>query len=73
MGIYVMNKNAQSNGDHEVHNLSGGITHCLPNSENQITIGLHSSCGSAISAAKKKFPNYKINGCFFCSSACHTS
>lgn len=35
---YIINKNSQSNGDHEVHNKTKGCSY-LPALENQIVIG----------------------------------
>lgn len=68
MSSYYVNKNAQSNGDHEVH-----IRECsfFPNPENAIFLGNFDSCRSAVAAAKKKYP--KTNGCYHCVRKCHTS
>ncbi|PKF48643.1 hypothetical protein AT251_24570 [Enterovibrio nigricans] len=64
---YYVNKNAQSNGDHEVH--AGTCSH-LPLLHNRDYLGLFSNCRDAVNEAKKKYP--KSNGCYFCSNACHT-
>lgn len=72
MSFFIVNKNTQANGDHEVHNTSAGCSY-MPNSENQIDLGSHSSCFEAVSQAKINWPNNRINGCFFCCKACHTS
>ncbi|TMP49496.1 hypothetical protein CWB79_20230 [Pseudoalteromonas sp. S1649] len=72
MYLFVINQNSQSNGDHEVHNKSIGCSY-MPNPEKQVSLGYHNSCSSAISAAKSKWPQNKINGCFYCCNACHTS
>lgn len=68
MDQYYVNKNAQTNGDHEVHKST-----CLnlPLIENRINLGNHSSCTSAVIEAKKHFS--KVNGCYHCSNPCHTS
>lgn len=65
---YYVNKNAQDNGDHEVH-----TENCiyLPSSENRKYLGDFSSCSDAVKEAKKTYP--KSNGCKTCSNACHTS
>ncbi len=65
---YYVNKNAQSNGDHEVHR-----TGCawLPNVENRIYLGLFYGCHSAVQEAGTHYT--KVNGCYFCSNACHTT
>lgn len=67
MAIYCVNKQAQANGDHEVH------TTCsyLPLPANQHYLGEHPTCASAVAAARKIYP--KSNGCYYCSNACHTS
>ena len=65
---YYVNKNAQSNGDHEVHTET-----CtwLPDVENRLFLGNFTSCYPAVVEAKKHF--MQSNGCYFCSNACHTS
>jgi hypothetical protein len=69
MPYYCVNKNAQSNGDHEVHNLSGNCPR-LPNPVNQVALGQHATCVTAVSAAKRIYP--RSNGCAYCASACNT-
>lgn len=67
MTRYYVNKNAQSNGDHEVHTSS-----CtwLPEKDNRIYLGEFATCKSAVTEAKKTYE--KSNGCFYCSKTCHT-
>lgn len=67
MDKYYVNKNAQSNGDHEVH--KEGCSY-LPNSVNRIYLGEFSNCQSAVIAAKKHYA--QVNGCYYCSRPCHT-
>lgn len=69
---YYINKNRQSNGDYEVHESKCSF---LPLPENRIYLGDFYTCLEAVSEAKRRFPDYKnnINGCFYCSKACHTS
>ena len=71
MPTYCVNKNAQPNGDHEVHDVAstGG---CLPAYNNRVDLGYHSSCSSAVSEAKRKGYT-KANGCYYCCNECHTS
>jgi hypothetical protein len=64
---YYVNKNAQSNGDHEVHTATCSW---LPDEDNRVYLGDHSSCGPAVREAKKHYS--QSNGCFYCSRACHT-
>ncbi len=68
MAAYYINKNAQSNGDHEVHKSGCSF---MPNSENRRYLGDFSSCRPAVVAAKKIYPT--ADGCYYCSPACHTS
>lgn len=68
MARYYVNKNAQSNGDHEVH-----TTGCswLPEVDNRIYLGDFLSCHPAVVKAKEYYT--KVNGCYFCSRPCHTT
>lgn len=68
MKKYYVNKNAQSNGDHEVH--KSGCS-WLPKRENRIYLGEFSSCKGAVREAKKHYS--QVNGCYYCSNECHTS
>lgn len=65
---YYVNKNAQSNGDHEVHNET--CTRC-PSAENRLYLGQFATCRPAVAEAKKTYP--KSNGCYYCSRDCHTT
>ena len=68
MARYYVNKNAQSNGDHEVHVL--GCSH-MPEETNRLYLGDFASCHSAVREAKKHYS--KSNGCIWCSKECHTT
>lgn len=68
MDFYYVNKNAQSNGDHEVHK---GTCSYLPLPENRLYLGTFASCVDAVREAKKHYS--QSNGCKYCSPACHTS
>lgn len=69
MPRYYVNKNAQDNGDHEVHRL--GCSY-FPNPANVQFLGIYDSCFPAVRKAKS-IGYYKANGCYYCSRACHTS
>jgi hypothetical protein len=69
---FIVNKNSQQNGDHEVHNKTQGCSY-MPNKENQIDLGSHEFCHQAVASAKSQWPNEKINGCYYCCNPCHTS
>ncbi len=69
MAQYWVNKNAQDNGDHEVH--TKGCSH-MPLPENRIYLGEFTNCRGAV--AKAKQDHFKqSNGCFYCSNDCHTT
>ncbi|WP_346868152.1 MULTISPECIES: hypothetical protein [unclassified Clostridium] len=68
MNLYYVNKNAQTNGDHEVHK---STCNHMPNSENCLYLGVFNTCKEAVKEAKKHYT--KCNGCYYCSNECHTS
>ncbi len=72
MHRFIVNKNAQANGDHEVHNVTLGCKF-MPDLTNQLDAGIHATCSGAVAELKRNNPNAKINGCFYCCRACHTS
>lgn len=72
MPNFVLNRNKQANGDHEVHNTTDGCSF-MPNPENQVPLGIHATCHDAVTAAKNANPSLRINGCYYCCRACHTS
>lgn len=69
MPNYCVNKNAQANGDHEVHDTTAN-NWCLPLPVNRQDLGYHSGCQSAVQAARAYFR--QVNGCAYCASGCHT-
>jgi hypothetical protein len=68
MPRYYVNKNAQSNGDHEVHKDVVCPTPADP--VHRLYLGEFSVCHAAVKEAKKYFP--QSNGCKNCSPECHT-
>ena len=68
MPKYCVNKNAQPNGDHEVHKEGCRF---WPAPGNWIPLGNHLTCHGAVVAAKRIVTS--ANGCAFCSAECHTS
>lgn len=64
---YYVNKNAQENGDHEVH-----IRDCphFPEEEHVIALGNFWTCRDAVHAASKHFT--QVNGCYYCVGECNT-
>jgi len=67
MPEYFVNKQPQSNGDHEVHKSGCSF---LPDKENRIPLGNFFNCSDAVQEAKKHYT--QVNGCYYCSSECHT-
>lgn len=68
MARYYVNKNAQRNGDHEVH--KSGCSY-MPDTENRLYLGDFDNCKDAIKEAKKTYP--KSNGCYYCCNEYHTT
>lgn len=67
---YYVNSNPQSDGFHEVHVDDNS---CIkpPSFENRRDLGMHSTCTSAIEAARRQ--GYApADGCFYCNRPCHT-
>lgn len=74
MARYCLNKNAQSDsGDYEVHRTSPPTCVRLPLLSNQIPLGDHSNCQSAVNEAKRIRPliAHRIDGCYHCIEPCH--
>lgn len=69
MKKYYLNLNAQSNGDHEVHDENCSYLPTL----NRDYLGMFNNCQDAVKKAKEKHPYKRINGCKYCSKPCHTS
>ena len=68
MHTYYVNKQAQDNGDHEVHKSDCSY---MPSETNRLYLGQFSNCQDAVRAAKQHYP--QSNGCFYCSNECHTT
>lgn len=66
MPCFVVNKNAQPNGDHEVH--EEGCRY-MPDIDNQMPLGSHASCESAVEKAKGRYPT--ADGCAHCCPKCN--
>ena len=62
-----MNKNAQINGDREVHKEG---CFWMPSVENKKYLGDFYGCQAAVMEAKKYY--YLADGCKHCSLECHT-
>lgn len=71
MAHFILNKDMQESGDHEVHNETKGCNY-LPSPTKRIELGYHLNCYDAVSEARRRRPSYKINGCYFCCNECNT-
>lgn len=69
MQTYYVNRQAQNNGDHEVHD-SGCRFLAIMSFENREKLGYFDGCRDAVREAKNR--GYHANGCFYCCNACHT-
>lgn len=68
MEYFLVNANAQAGGEHEVHR-SYSCNH-LPNPNNQISLGQHPNCRSALADAERR--GYRpADGCAYCCPECH--
>lgn len=67
MKYYYVNKQPQSNGDHEVHAAECSF---LPDVQNREYLGYFNNCREAVATAKRTYPG--ADGCFYCSRECHT-
>jgi len=67
MALYYVNKNAQDNGDHEVH--TADCTY-LPSDHNKQYLGTFSNCRDAVRKAREFYS--RVNGCYYCSRECNT-
>ena len=69
MPRYYVNRNAQDNGDHEVHVVKDCPTPA--DEKNRLYLGDFDSCHDAVKEAKKHYS--QSNGCKNCSLPCHTT
>jgi len=67
MRFYV-NKNAQQNGDHEVHRATCSW---LPDAENRLYLGDFVTSQEAVREARKYYN--RVDGCAYCCPGSHTS
>lgn len=71
MPNFYVNKHAQPNGDHEVHEDTSTCAYA-PSHSNRDPLGWHADCRGAVAAATAK--GYRrANGCYDCARACHTT
>ncbi len=63
---YYVNKNANDNGYHEIHQEG---CKWMPNDENAVYLGKFNNCHEAYNEALKLFS--KVDGCYYCCRPCH--
>ena len=69
MSAYYVNKNAQANGDHEVH--KEGCSY-VPQAWNAEYLGEFTTCYGAVTEARRR--GYLMaDGCAHCCPLCHSS
>lgn len=64
----IVDRDAQSTGDHAVHR--SDICTRLPSVEKQMALGWYESCREAVAAARR-IGYERVNGCEFCVPECH--
>jgi len=69
MPRFIVNRNSQPTGEHEVHNLDANCGH-LPDPSNRHQLGSFATCRGAITEAKKYYSN--VDGCAYCAPDCHS-
>ena len=67
MANYYVNRTAQPNGDHEVHDDG---CYWLSIAVSKTYLGYYGSCDGAVAEAKKTYAT--ANGCATCCTKCHT-
>lgn len=72
MPNFYVNKHAQANGDHEVHEDATMPCPKAPLAANRDPLGWHADCRGAVTAATAKGYR-KADGCYYCARPCHTS
>ncbi len=71
MNNYYLNKNAQSNGDHEIHKESCYYYYMYKGGYNFELLGAFSTEFEAIRYARRKYPYLRIDGCAYCCPSIH--
>lgn len=68
MPLYYVNKTAQPNGDHDVHQ---SVECPVPAAKvDRLYLGDFPTCYAAVAEARKYYP--QSNGCAYCLPECHT-
>jgi len=68
MERYYVNRDEQSNGNHEIHIETCS---CIESMDNKEDLGTFYSCQSALQEALRR--GYDANGCALCCPDCYTS
>lgn len=67
---YYLNHDQQPNGDHEVH--QHNCSYIDPSRDNYEFLGYFDACRPAVTEARVRHSQWRINGCFWCARPCHT-
>ncbi len=70
MPHYYVNPN-EYEGEHSLHMVKRVPCKHGADAENQIDLGYHIGCHYALREARERFPDWSINGCFYCCHDCH--
>jgi hypothetical protein len=70
MAKFYVNKNAQSDGYHEVHDDGVKCPH-PPDKANRVEIGSFLTCTAALQSVRAANPALRFDGCYHCTN-CHT-
>ena len=68
---YYLNLNAQSNGDHEIHKVPCYYYYRYKSGFNFELLGAFQSEVDAANYAKRRHPDFKIDGCSYCCPIIH--
>jgi hypothetical protein len=64
--FFCLSKHANKSGEYEIHRTLPAPCPRLPDTNNQISLGSHKNPNSAAGIARSKYPELRINGCFYC-------
>ncbi len=61
----------ENDGVHVMHMVKREPCQHGADEENQKDVGYHIGCHYALEKARETFPDWSINGCYFCCNDCH--
>lgn len=63
---YYLNMNVQQNGDHEIHKESCAFYQLHRTGGNYVYLGTFGNDYDALYSAKRKYPYFTVDGCYYC-------